>query len=601
MNTMHVIEYIKTDNFIKYFIICTFIFILTELSIILIIPSSHGYELSIYGAYPIFFWILFFTSLIFCEISFFHAFFFRSKYWIYGFTGLLINYSILLFLPIIRGYYFFALGNDDIFAHLAWTNVVIKTGTFYNLDIYPGSHAMLSFLSIISGIPIETISNYLPGIFSLFFIIFCYVLTKSLSSDLRMPIIFLMVGSPLLFSTFHYTFHPFIFSLLLLPLFLYSLFKIIDNKLLNVHIILAFILIVMCLLYHPLTFVIWVIILVSLYALSLFINYKKGVVLEGKIFYLIIFSGVTFAAWYTYFYYILYEIKRFTNVIFLDTPEATIITSYSDRVSSSGANFSLILTTFLKMYGAISIYVLIGCVCIGYLFYVYALKKEKPDIYLIFFGMNFLIAIIFGIFVLSIFSVVFEPVRAIGFAIVIVIIFISITLSLISQKNISSKLFIVMFLLIIISLIIGALNIYDSPWTSASGKQMSHFDKNGIDWFLQNKDTVTPIFQNFNRYSKYEMFYFGPSEINENVGNYVHDQIPSHFGYEDNAHLSKTLGVADAYVITFERMSQIPYAVSEDRRYRQSFYSNDDYFRLKTDSTIEKIYDNREYEVWRLH
>ena len=109
---------IHEDRLYKIAIISLYIIIMSWLYILLNTPPVRGYEISIYGAYPPFFWLLFALTFI-LGITLTIYFIVRSvDLWRYSLSAILIANTVVLFLPTIRNYGFYARGGWDIFSIL---------------------------------------------------------------------------------------------------------------------------------------------------------------------------------------------------------------------------------------------------------------------------------------------------------------------------------------------------------------------------------------------------------------------------------------------------------------------------------------------------
>ncbi|MCK4733231.1 MAG: DUF1616 domain-containing protein, partial [Methanophagales archaeon] len=111
-------EFMKFTNenrFVKIVAIIAFIFIISALTIIAKTPPASGYEISIYAAYPWYFWFLL-VGAISCGITILvHQAFAeqKSNWWSIGLSIIIFTNLIIILLPIFRGY-FISSGGDEI-------------------------------------------------------------------------------------------------------------------------------------------------------------------------------------------------------------------------------------------------------------------------------------------------------------------------------------------------------------------------------------------------------------------------------------------------------------------------------------------------------
>ena len=106
------------DRFFKILSLISFFLILLVVTIILQQGPALMFEFSIYDAYPGYFWILL-LSAIFCGIVVILGSAVtqsRRNYWVFGLFAILLSNAILLFIPVIRGYYIY--GSGDVLTHI---------------------------------------------------------------------------------------------------------------------------------------------------------------------------------------------------------------------------------------------------------------------------------------------------------------------------------------------------------------------------------------------------------------------------------------------------------------------------------------------------
>ena len=130
------------QKFSKIILILGFGLILFLLQIILLTPGEQGYVYSIFGVYPVYFWIIFFTviAMAICLIITGN---YNPCYSVYGVVMLALCYIIFLCFPYIQGYTWFADYSYDLFNHLSWVQIINTTGNLPPI-FYPATHILLS-------------------------------------------------------------------------------------------------------------------------------------------------------------------------------------------------------------------------------------------------------------------------------------------------------------------------------------------------------------------------------------------------------------------------------------------------------------------------
>ncbi|MFC6731895.1 hypothetical protein [Haladaptatus sp. DYSN1] len=186
-------------------------------------PATR-YELSIYEATPVAFWI-----------GVAAAFLIAIVVALYGAAWSLRAGSVLLAgtattsvvgLPLIRGYYFYGL--LDSLIHLGWARS-LDAGVFTVYSIpYPGSHLFAAVLGRLTGFAMPTAMLFTVLVFTVVYFLFVALTARLLLPSSRVAIVaafsaFLLL--PINSLATHVSFHPFTLATLFFPLFLYLLVK----------------------------------------------------------------------------------------------------------------------------------------------------------------------------------------------------------------------------------------------------------------------------------------------------------------------------------------------------------------------------------------
>lgn len=178
----NVMNDIKTANIFKIASIICFSLITIAMIIAWNTPAI-GYEYSIYAFTPLIVWISIGISILLGISIILHQLwtgnYKNSNYLlIVGFTLVLLSSIICLSLYIIRGYFLWDI-NADPGTHLGYANSIMNTGFVPDYLFYPILHVYTSIFSLLTGFTTYQLSIYLPLFFSLIFLVFMYVLSKS--------------------------------------------------------------------------------------------------------------------------------------------------------------------------------------------------------------------------------------------------------------------------------------------------------------------------------------------------------------------------------------------------------------------------------------
>ncbi|WP_158056482.1 hypothetical protein [Halorussus halophilus] len=181
----------------------------------------EGYELSIYGATPLAFWVGAGAALLVSVVVSLTGSGRARKLGLFlGGTAMLAVAS----LPVIRSYYFFGAG--DSLTHLGWAKD-IAAGRLSVLDLlYPGTHTVAVFLADLTGMELHRALLVMVMVFTAVFLLFLPLATWTITRDRRATTLAAFSGFLFLpinnISVFEMA-HPTSQAILFLPFVLYLL------------------------------------------------------------------------------------------------------------------------------------------------------------------------------------------------------------------------------------------------------------------------------------------------------------------------------------------------------------------------------------------
>ena len=254
-----------------------------------------------------------------------------------------------------------------------------------------------------------------------------------------------------------------------------------------------------------------------------------------EIIYLIL-SIVAFIAWTFSFYRALGDIRRIFNSFLYETVRAPIVEKYVNILNIANLDILQTAQIFFNRYGPIFIYFSISIIC---LFFVLKRIRNRKIKYLeISYSIQFFAGIALAVIFLFGDFIEYDPIRVSRYAILMATILCGIvTYEIINRtrRKINRGLIVasLVFMICLVS-ILGIFNIYTSPYTSSSNAQLTHMEKNGINWFLENRNKNISLITGVFFLEKNEIYYFGRESAFYNKGKFVKDMIPTHFGYDEN-------------------------------------------------------------------
>lgn len=578
-------------------LLCSFFAINIALLIAISVPPAKGYEPSIFEPYGTFFWFLFFASVLLSTLNILLSVVSYSKTWIYSLMAIFICYTMVLFLPEIRGYFIYAFPSSDVFVHLSNIQFISTTHYLDSSLFYPSTH-ILSAVFYLLGIPFNYIIPLFCTFFSLYYIISFFLLGKVFFNNNSGSLMMLSFSLPLSFSFMHYSFLPYFFAFSLLPLYIYIYYKIRYQRKANFSYILI-ILTMSLVFFHPLTaFLVLIILLTIIFTQTIFnkLNIEYVELKNHDTIFTIL--GVSLLAWYLRFQSVQTKISDAVNAIF-DMGQSSIVQNQLQDVSSSNADISTIIEIFIKVYGVYFIYYSVAALCL--ILVVRSIIQKKINKLSIIYGILYVLSILYGIVLLSRYLVVFEPIRIGSFGVFCATIFCGIifyTEYFQKEKFVSKRQIYALFSIFIIlsfCIILGTLNIYSSPWKNTVSSHMDNMDIEGLNWILEYKNTTSPLMMRVGSISKYEMYY-RHFDNNKYLSRSIllNDFSILNDVYDKNAKIEKT-NSNGIYVILPEFMRFIPYD--------QVASTNESYYDVFSDVLITKsfkIYSNSEFDIFKI-
>jgi len=210
--------------------IIAFSLVVATIIIVFGAPPASGYEISIYAAYPTHFWLLIVGSYA-CGIILLVRQAFASEgssCGVWGFAAILLTNSIVLLLPVFRGYAFY--GFADPGAQTGFVKDIMLQGRFgaaatLREDVYPATHILVASISYATGLDSRTLIMLAPAGFFIFYELMIFMLSRRVANSHGQSLLIIAFGTPLLLSWFQATFLPSILTFFLLPFVLFLYYK----------------------------------------------------------------------------------------------------------------------------------------------------------------------------------------------------------------------------------------------------------------------------------------------------------------------------------------------------------------------------------------
>ncbi len=598
-------------NIDKLLATVAFIFISVALYTIAITPPATGYEISIYDAYPSYFWFFFIGAVACGIIILIHQAFAERKtnWWKIGLLIILFANSTFLLLPEFRGYAFY--GRGDTPTHLGHIRDILKTGYIGENNFYPIEHILSVGLIRITGISLNNIPSLFFVFFSGIYITNIYLAAKSIAKHTGQILLAIAFASPLMYSFFHASIHPSIFALFMLPLLLYLYHR--SERLSHEKFKTSLLLVLIAffiIFFHPIValFTIVVFLIFGLtYALysQIFISKRfRGsqyrIISKGPVRISIILSAIFFI-WYFSYSSIQQSFKRVLEwlVYQIGTP---LIQRQLELVAEAELTLFQVIELFVNRYGAIFLMLFISCISFILILRRYLSKKYTAESVKYVYGVQFAIVLLIGIMFLFGYFIEYNPVRVARLPLLIGTILSGLVVyDFINEHSLYWKLIIIVVILLMA--ILSIRNVYNSPIVYKGNAQVTQMEVVGTRWFEKLKDLNIPVVVNsaaiLRRFGDYN---FGVDSSSIARTKIDPTRLPSHFGYDKGiTSIAEVLDFQDRYIIIFKYDRVAPMFFPENVRPKCYQWTEEDFVRLGADPAAAQIYANGEFEVWRVY
>lgn len=588
-------------------------FLLLVLSLLLAHNSpATGYESSIYKSTPIAIWIFLLFSIIIGSsivvLQVYQQELQKSYLWKAGLILVYLCNVFVISLFIIRGYYSWSI-NGDAGSHIGHVYHTLTSGYLDPELFYPITHIYATQFSLILGLDMIFLHKLIPLIFGILYVPFMYLLNKHILPE-KSHVLIATLASCTFISGWYFNFMPNGLSNLLFPLVLYIL--LIKGR----GVAWEILILIMAFLY-PLFHPVPTIVFVSTIALLSIPN--KILIKRYNIQYDATLYPVTDTKYPLLLFLFVWGLSW---IISFDIWQSTLVNIY--RVLAEGGPSQLndltsqiyyavgygynITTEVLKRLGGVLAYTLLTLACAPTLL---KMLSKNPDsfkksnrlfslygpfiFFCIFIPLNYLLNLGFGplrfLFYVTLISTPF-----IGFYLVTI-------MKKFKQRSKNLLIPFVIILFIVGIFIHGILIVYPSSYVLDMSQHITKGEFRGMYWLLNNRDVdvqITGISVAPYRF----VDLLSPSEIERqniplwSIPEYL--KIPSnHFGYNDtNSMLSKYYG-SDVYLVILDKDKSIYVDIFPEMA--KIRWTLDDFERINTDISVNKIYCDKELTVYRIN
>jgi hypothetical protein len=573
--------------------------------------SDGKYEISIYAAYPILFWLLIILSLLAGYLrSFVDILFIREGYrWVWGLSLISITVGFILSLPYFRDY--FLNGLWDVSYHLSSSLDIVSKGIPNPNDFYPIMHLLVVVFTNLSGLPVNKVVTLFPVIF--YFIGICNSAALAYVADNRPEVrgMIIVISSLPLFFFFQGMFYPTQAAVYMLP---FSLALLLITRLgkFNWKTSIYFLSLLFFLPFlHPLG--------VVTFLLLMFLFFIMEILFPSKNFSGIFMSRIThpfeqisapffilsiaWFLWFSTFKFFGVTIETIVNAFLYGLSGHNSFENYAKAANRAALDLSTIVRLIIFTYGPALIILGLTILAISIMYFKDKGRTDNPKIRIL--PLFILILCILGASSLFISLIAESPTRFLNYAIIVSPVLICPVFYdyfIIHAKNNSSSLImsIILLLLVFSGATIGVFNIFLSPISGEAGNGYSYAQQAGIDRFLSYSSNNVGKIYSINGDNRI-MYANRPLSMMQQFINksprWEVDIAPAHFGYQ---------GMPDAQGHSFEN-PEFLYITSYDvQTYTEVWPEGGrmtliDFSFLDIDAKWNKIYDSGDISLyfWR--
>lgn len=569
-------------------------FLLSIAATIYVTPPASGYEVDIYAIYPAYFWISVVGAMFVGQLLVFRSAGSerRDNGHVFGISFILVSVLALVLLPYIRGYPVY--GRADVLTHLGLVSDLSEYGIEGN--IYPPTHLLLASLSEATGMEPIALINLLSVAFSFLFVGSMYFFVTHLFPERQMGrfalpfVLFPVVGGV------HVTSIPYGLSILMTPFVVYLLLKEQRTQVMSIRLMLLFS-IVGIVFFHPLTAVFIVLTFVGYAAIKRVPTFDTSQLgpTHAASFTLLVFGG-----WYLNNAGIIIRFRTVTTDFLNPESGGSELASTSETVNRTGAALTDIVRIATVEYGGEAILFGIATVLLAIVVSLWIRNRKAPDVFIFTFGCTMLLfAGLAVLFLTNDFIVGFGRPLIFGkiFAAPLAGVFFYVMWRSDTQVGqIIATVGLSIVLLAIVSLTVVGL--FSSPLIAETSQQTTQMEIDGTEWFFEHRNDELLVDEFGIRQYRFDHLHNG-SESQSPMIRRAETRPPDHFNYTTYDTLGESYA-EDRYLM-LTQLGRVTYPAKFPDYRDQWRFTEEDFERLEYDPSVTRVYDNGEFDVYRIN
>lgn len=568
----------------------------TAIVVVYATGPATGYEASIYGGFPWYFWVATIGAM-FCGL----VVVLRSarsdrrdRFWIVGLALAFATNAMLVLLPYIRGYVVY--GRADVLSHVGMIHDLAGTTLDSPESMYYNTHIVVQALSYATGLePIGLIGVLAPVVSIVYFGGLCFAVTHVFEARDRVLLGLAFASIPVAGSA-HVVTVPFLISILLVPFVLYLFVKEQRTNAVPVRIALL-VTVVAFVLYHPLTAAFMIAVFVVYVGTKWTEWFEPRWVGPTNV---ASFTFAVFAAWYFNFVGV---IRRFEGVVdsLLGRDEGgTQLDAYTQTVDQASPELIDLVRIAVVRYGVdVLVSVLVG-VFVAVAAYRWHRRRGSytPNIFVL------LSAAACVLFTASAFVFLVNDLIAgwgrplafrLAFAIVVIAALISLAGEYTTTRSRRRGLVLSVYVVVFALLVVATLGMFHSPIGSDMNEQTTQMELDGTEWTFEHRNEERLIDEFGIRQYRFAHAHYG---TNGTAPTIRRDETvpPPRFNYTTHDTLGESYD-EDTYLFLTER-GRISYPAQFPNYEDQWRYTPEDFDRIERDPTVVRLYDNGDFDTY---
>jgi hypothetical protein len=576
-------------------IVGSFCFASVAAALLLIDRNSPatGYELSIYESLPAMVWICLIAALAGGTGIVVHQAFAgqKSEYWLLGFFILVLVISVVLLLPVFRGYYLYS--GEDTNTHVQMTDEILLTGRFRPDNNYPITHTLMAELAEVCGLAPLYVVKCIPALFTVLFMLFSYLLATSVMPQ-RGQALLAAATTALFFNYYHVCTYPQALAVMTLPLIFYLYFKGFLDASLPFRVAFVTLLLVFPF-FHPAPAAVLIVCLLAAEGTKLAWRVRAGrtqapsnAATNSVTFGPTLICSVTFLTWISSFYIFAKTVHNVLNWLVGEIESIPRVAEIEQMLEARGLDLQAQIILGFKLYGDNIIYLGLSTITLLIVLWRF-LQRDTRVRNLSILSIPFLVSgpawvLIFATTLLVTLGRLLSANIMMWATPVMAAFALGETLGRLRRARVTA-----ITAILLLASVLGVLSVYHSPYILQPSWQMTLHDVRGSEWFRAHTDVPSPG----------PFVTLGIPRVSADG----HLRVPEHFGYSTQDRLGQSFST-DLFMLIGKRfrLSASDPALSRtaisDARLASPGFSPDDLQRLGRDASLEKLYTNGELDVF---